>query len=222
MCVDEELRIVVTRFSRAGLLKGGLAVLGAIGGTAVGAAEPAAAPGSGGSAATDHEILTFRLLIERLKAFYAATTQRVRRAPHRHRRRGGAAGHRHRRRIPDAPRITSDPGRGILGRARSGACECLGARSGPLRQRQVSSRGLPGALALGVRPGLCLRRSGLSPLGWARAREIEVDDGQRAARLPRTAPLRRDASRPCRAPCERDATPRYKLVGHPNLTLRDF
>lgn len=71
--VDEERRVIVTRFSRAGLLKGGLAVLGAIGGTAVGAAELAAAPGSGGSAATDHEILMFGLLIERLQAaFYAA------------------------------------------------------------------------------------------------------------------------------------------------------
>ncbi len=71
--VDEQHRSVVTRFSRAGLLKGGLAVLGAIGGTALGAAELAAAPGSGGSAATDHEILMFGLLIERLQAaFYAA------------------------------------------------------------------------------------------------------------------------------------------------------
>lgn len=70
---DEERGAVMARFSRAGLLKGSVAVLGAIGGTAVGAAELAAAPGSGGSAATDREILTFGLLIERLQAaFYAA------------------------------------------------------------------------------------------------------------------------------------------------------
>ena len=70
---DEEQSPVAAGFSRASLLKGSLAVLGAIGGTAVGAAELAAAPGSGGSAATDQAILTFGLLIERLQAaFYAA------------------------------------------------------------------------------------------------------------------------------------------------------
>ena len=71
--VDEERGTVVGRFSRAGLLKGSLAVIGAIGGTAVGAAELAAAGDSRGSAATDGQILTFGLLIERLQAaFYAA------------------------------------------------------------------------------------------------------------------------------------------------------
>jgi Ferritin-like domain len=62
----------MTRHSRASLLKGSVAVLGAVGGSAVGAAELAAAPESRGSAATDREILTFGLLIERLQAaFYA-------------------------------------------------------------------------------------------------------------------------------------------------------
>ena len=71
--VDEERANVMGRFSRAGLLKGSLAVMGAIGGTAVGAAELAAAGDSRGSAATDGQILTFGLLIERLQAaFYAA------------------------------------------------------------------------------------------------------------------------------------------------------
>jgi Ferritin-like domain len=61
------------RHSRASLLKGLLAVLGAVGGSALGAAELAAAPESAGSAATDRAILTFGLLIERLQAaFYAA------------------------------------------------------------------------------------------------------------------------------------------------------
>jgi hypothetical protein len=70
--LDEERGAATARFSRASLLKGSVAVLGAVGGTAVGAAELAAAPDSGG-AATDHEILTFGLLIERLQAaFYAA------------------------------------------------------------------------------------------------------------------------------------------------------
>ena len=71
--VDEERGTAMGRFSRAGLLKGSLAVMGAIGGTAVGAAALATAGDSRGSAAPDREILTFGLLIERLQAaFYAA------------------------------------------------------------------------------------------------------------------------------------------------------
>jgi rubrerythrin len=63
----------VGRVSRASLLKGSVAVLGALAGTAVGGAELAASADSGGSAATDREILTYGLLIERLQAaFYAA------------------------------------------------------------------------------------------------------------------------------------------------------
>lgn len=71
--LEEDRGAATARFSRATLLKGSVAVVGAIGGAAWGAAELAAAPGSGGSAATDHEILTFGLLMERLQAaFYAA------------------------------------------------------------------------------------------------------------------------------------------------------
>lgn len=71
--VDEERQTVVARLSRADLIKGSLAVLGAAGGSAVGAAEIAASEKSRGSPATDREILTFGLLIERLQAaFYAA------------------------------------------------------------------------------------------------------------------------------------------------------
>jgi hypothetical protein len=71
--LDEDRVAVVTRFSRAGLIKGSLAILGAVGGTAVGAGEIAASADSRGSPATDREILTFGLLIERLQAaFYAA------------------------------------------------------------------------------------------------------------------------------------------------------
>jgi plasmid stability protein len=70
---DEERVSVVGRFSRASLLKGSFAVLGAVAGSAVGAAEIAASADSRGSPATDREILTFGLLIERLQAaFYAA------------------------------------------------------------------------------------------------------------------------------------------------------
>ena len=69
---DEERGAVVARYSRAGLIKGSLAVLGAVAGSAVGA-EIAASADSRGSAATDREILTFGLLIEQLQAaFYAA------------------------------------------------------------------------------------------------------------------------------------------------------
>lgn len=59
--------------SRSSLFKGSVAVAGALAGAAVGGAELAASAGSGGSAATDREILTFGLLIERLQAaFYSA------------------------------------------------------------------------------------------------------------------------------------------------------
>jgi rubrerythrin len=59
--------------SRGSLFKGSVAVVGALAGAAVGGAELAASADSGGSAATDREILTFGLLIERLQAaFYAA------------------------------------------------------------------------------------------------------------------------------------------------------
>jgi hypothetical protein len=64
---------LLARVSRASLFKGSVAVLGALAGAAVGGAELAASAGSGGSAATDREILTYGLLIERLQAaFYAA------------------------------------------------------------------------------------------------------------------------------------------------------
>lgn len=63
----------VAHLSRGSLLKGSVAVVGALAGVAVGGAELAASAGSSGSAATDREILTYGLLIERLQAaFYAA------------------------------------------------------------------------------------------------------------------------------------------------------
>src|ERR1700745_2636051 len=63
----------VARVSRGALLKGSVAVVGALAGAAVGGAELASSASSGGSAATDQQILTFGLLIERLQAaFYAA------------------------------------------------------------------------------------------------------------------------------------------------------
>lgn len=69
---DRDRRIVLGRFSRATLLKGSIAGLGALAGGAVGVTELAAAPDARGSAATDKAILTFGLLIERLQAaFYA-------------------------------------------------------------------------------------------------------------------------------------------------------
>jgi Ferritin-like domain len=68
---DEERGVLAARFSRARLLRGSLAVVGALTGTAVGAAEIVASPDAG-SAARDREILTFALLMERLQAaFYA-------------------------------------------------------------------------------------------------------------------------------------------------------
>jgi rubrerythrin len=59
-------------FSRGTLLKGSIAGLGALAGAAAGVTELAASPDAHGSAATDKEILTFGLLMERLQAaFYA-------------------------------------------------------------------------------------------------------------------------------------------------------
>jgi Ferritin-like domain len=58
--------------SRAGLFSRSLAVVGALGGAAFGAAALAASPGSGTSAARDREILNLALLVARLQAaFYA-------------------------------------------------------------------------------------------------------------------------------------------------------
>ncbi len=63
----------VARVSRGSLFKGSVAVVGALAGAAVGGAELAESADSVGSAATDREILTYGLLIERLQAaFYAA------------------------------------------------------------------------------------------------------------------------------------------------------
>jgi plasmid stability protein len=71
--VDEGRGALVARVSRARLFKGSVAVVGALAGAAVGGAELAASAASGGSAATDREILTYGLLMERLQAaFYAA------------------------------------------------------------------------------------------------------------------------------------------------------
>jgi rubrerythrin len=71
--VDEGRGGSILRVSRASLFKGSVAVVGALAGVAVGGAELAASAGSGGSAATDREILTFGLMIERLQAaFYRA------------------------------------------------------------------------------------------------------------------------------------------------------
>ena len=70
---DQGRGAVMARVSRASLLKGSIAVAGALAGAAVGGAELAESAGSGGSAATDRAILTYGLLIERLQAaFYAA------------------------------------------------------------------------------------------------------------------------------------------------------
>jgi rubrerythrin len=60
------------RFSRAGLFGRSFAVLGALGGSAIGASKLAASSGAQQSPARDEEILSFALLIERLHAaFYA-------------------------------------------------------------------------------------------------------------------------------------------------------
>lgn len=70
---DQGRRALLARVSRASLFKGSIAVVGALVGGAVGGAQLAASADSGGSAATDREILTYGLLIERLQAaFYAA------------------------------------------------------------------------------------------------------------------------------------------------------
>jgi Ferritin-like domain len=63
---------VTIRISRAGLFSRSLAVVGALGGSALGAAKLAASSGSQHSAARDREILNLALLIARLQAaFYA-------------------------------------------------------------------------------------------------------------------------------------------------------
>ena len=70
---DRERGALMARVSRGSLLKGCVAAGGALAGIAVGGAELAASADPGGSAATDRDILTFGLLIERLQAaFYAA------------------------------------------------------------------------------------------------------------------------------------------------------
>ncbi len=64
---------LMARVSRASLFKGSVAMVGALAGAGVGGAQLAASADSGGSAATDREILTYGLLMERLQAaFYAA------------------------------------------------------------------------------------------------------------------------------------------------------
>ena len=70
---DQGRGALMARVSRGSLFKGSIAVVGALAGAAVGGAQLAASADSGGSAATDREILTYGLLIERLQAaFYAA------------------------------------------------------------------------------------------------------------------------------------------------------
>jgi Ferritin-like domain len=70
---DGERGPLVARLSRGSVLKGSVAVVGALAGVAFGGAQLAASADSGGSAATDREILTYGLLMERLQAaFYAA------------------------------------------------------------------------------------------------------------------------------------------------------
>ena len=64
--------MILGRLARGTLLKGSIAGLGALAGGAVGVTELAASPDAHGSAATDKEILTLGLLMERLQAaFYA-------------------------------------------------------------------------------------------------------------------------------------------------------
>jgi hypothetical protein len=70
--VDDERSNASLRLTRGSLLTRSVVVLGALTGSAVGAAELAASPGSRGSAAGDRAIITFGLQIERLQAaFYA-------------------------------------------------------------------------------------------------------------------------------------------------------
>jgi Ferritin-like domain len=67
------------RLSRAGLFARSFAVLGALGGSAIGASELAASPGAQRSPAHDQEILSFGLLVERLQAaFYAEVLHKER------------------------------------------------------------------------------------------------------------------------------------------------
>lgn len=69
---DDQVGEVSIRISRAGLFSRSLAVLGALSGSALGAAELAASSGSRHSPARDREILSLALLIARLQAaFYA-------------------------------------------------------------------------------------------------------------------------------------------------------
>jgi hypothetical protein len=69
---DDQDGEVSIRISRAGLFSRSLAVVGALGGSALGAAKLAASPGSQPSPAGDREILNLALLIARLQAaFYA-------------------------------------------------------------------------------------------------------------------------------------------------------
>lgn len=68
---------LTARVSRGNLIKGSIAVVGALAGAAVGGVQLAASADSGGSAATDRKILTYGLLIERLQAaFYAEALHR--------------------------------------------------------------------------------------------------------------------------------------------------
>jgi ferritin-like protein len=70
---SQERGHLVAHLSRGSLIKGSVAVVGALAGVAVGGAELAASADSSGSAATDRAILTYGLLMERLQAaFYAA------------------------------------------------------------------------------------------------------------------------------------------------------
>jgi rubrerythrin len=65
--------VATGRLTRAGVFTRSFALLGALGGSAIGAAALEASPDSARSAAHDQEILMFGLLIERLQAaFYAA------------------------------------------------------------------------------------------------------------------------------------------------------
>jgi len=69
---EDERGAVVGRLSRGALLTRSLAVVGALAGSAFGAADLAASPGSQRSPAQDREILNFGLLMERLQAAFDA------------------------------------------------------------------------------------------------------------------------------------------------------
>jgi hypothetical protein len=78
LCNDRGDEVVI-RVSRAGLLTRSLAVLGALAGSAAGAADLAASSGAQRSPARDREILNLALLIARLQAaFYADAVHRGR------------------------------------------------------------------------------------------------------------------------------------------------